>query len=154
MANFRCAQGYALVRHGKRQRCLAHKGHSITQIGRHPSGGFTALFSANAADNQLVDVTFTQPAVKPGIREGIMDVFLENHIRLMTQKGHRFDIAALQREGAIFIHVKNINDRNTARLAAFNQPQHRLLKGRNVALLPVRAMMEGLLSINIDECNA
>lgn len=50
--------------------------------------------------------------------------------------------------------MKNINDRNTARLAAFNQTQHRLLKRGNVILLPVIAVMEGLLSINVDECNA
>ena len=72
----------------------------------------------------------------------------------MTQKGHRFDIAAFQRKRAVSIHMKNINDRNTARLAAFNQPQHRLLKSGNVILLPVIAVMEGLLSINVDECNA
>ena len=79
-----------------------------------------------------------------------MDVFLENHIRLMTQKGHWFDKAALQGKRAVFIDMENIHDRNTARLAAFNQPQHRLLKGRNVVLPPVIAMMERLLRINID----
>jgi hypothetical protein len=47
--------------------------------------------------------------------------------------------------------MKNINDRNMARLAAFNQPKHRLLKRGNILLLPVIAMMERLLSIDIDK---
>lgn len=84
MAQFLCAQGYPLVRHWKRERCLANKGHSIAQIGCHPRSGFTALFRANAAHDELINVSLTQPAVKPGIRERIMDVFLEDHVRLMT----------------------------------------------------------------------
>jgi hypothetical protein len=47
--------------------------------------------------------------------------------------------------------MKNINDRNMARFAAFNQPKHRLLKRGNILLLPVIAMMERLLSIDIDK---
>ena len=84
MTQFVSAEGNSVVRHREGQRGLAHKDHSLAQIGGHTCGSFTTLFSANAADYQSVDITLAQPAVEPGVREGIMDVFLENHIRLMT----------------------------------------------------------------------
>jgi hypothetical protein len=49
--------------------------------------------------------------------------------------------------------MKNINDRNTARRSLQSAPASPAESG-NIILLPVIAVMERLLSINIDECNA
>ena len=79
--------------HREGQRRLGDEGHPITEIGRHPGGGFTALFGADAGDDQVVDIPLAQPGVEAGFGQRIVYMLMHGDIRLVGEERQALHVA-------------------------------------------------------------
>ncbi|MNT21856.1 hypothetical protein D3C72_1572110 [compost metagenome] len=84
--------------HRESHRGLGDESHPITEIGRHPGGGFAALFGADAGDNQVIDIPLAQPGVQTGFGQCIVHLFMNGDVCLMVEERQRFYPAGCQRK--------------------------------------------------------
>jgi fructose-bisphosphate aldolase, class II len=130
------------ISHRKSERSFGDIVDLVARVRSMPRGSFTALFGADAGNDDAADAVLDQPGVEAAANERTVAAFVEDRVRCEREPRKRDDVARTERKGPRFFDVENLHDRDFAKSGAVDERLHTLHKQGHVTIAPIGAMAE------------